>query len=227
MANESFSRAITAIKHRKYHNAIDHLNETLKLKSNCVEAYIRKSLCMYMLEQYEKSIDSLDVALKILPNCVDALIFKGFCFNTKGSRKEAKIFFQKAENLNRNPEDQQKILIKGIGLMGLQRYDEAEVMFKKLNLLTEEDDFKRRFYSKIQACLKIDGIEYFFIVKRVNYKDVELYFFDSLGAYIPKFVYQLYEIFPFEKDIPFTRASTNKLAWKISSNIKFITDSKR
>ena len=113
----------------KHEQALKHIEDALRRKSDLAEASYNKGVILLLLEQYGEALSCFDEALAHRPVFAEAQYNKGISLGNLNRASEALTCFEAA--LEEDPQDAEAWLGKGVSLLMLARFGEAVDCFEE------------------------------------------------------------------------------------------------
>jgi tetratricopeptide (TPR) repeat protein len=113
----------------KHEQALKHIEDALRRKSDLAVAWYNRGVILLMLVQYSEALSCFDEALLHRPVFAEAQYNKGVALGNLNRPSEALTCFETA--LNDDPQDAEAWLGKGVSLLMLVRYGEAVDCFEE------------------------------------------------------------------------------------------------
>ncbi len=146
---ENYFAAEKLHKSNDFEKAIEYLNKVTDINDGFAEAHFLKGKCFENMNKRDKAIESYNKAIK--SNHIKALNSKGFLISNK---KEAKMLFEKALELNKNPVSDQELCNEGESYFGLNMHQYAIYSFEKAIELNPNNSQSIRYrgmcYEKLE-----------------------------------------------------------------------------
>ena len=99
-SDDIYTKAKQAMDAKLYHKALQLLNEFISKQNNNTEAYQKRALCLYFLQNFQKSLADIDTAIKRGDGNAGFLLnLKGVNYINLDKPGEACIYFKKAMEL--------------------------------------------------------------------------------------------------------------------------------
>jgi tetratricopeptide (TPR) repeat protein len=88
----------TLIGAKRYSEALEALDEFLKIEPNSYRIYFNQGLCLYHLQRYEEAIEKYELALE-QKETADAFNNLGLVYDKMGNKEEAKALYREAQKV--------------------------------------------------------------------------------------------------------------------------------
>ncbi|OWT33575.1 hypothetical protein BGI41_01735 [Methanobrevibacter sp. 87.7] len=98
-------KANGALRFQKFDEALDLINEALKIEDTNLDALLLKSAILFNQANFDDALDTINTVIKTYPDNADAVTFKGFIYLNLGDFKNAELTFKDALDLNDEDSD--------------------------------------------------------------------------------------------------------------------------
>ncbi|CAD8170734.1 unnamed protein product [Paramecium pentaurelia] len=136
LALECLTSAVDLFKQNNFQDALNFINQALKINSDLEQAYLIKGLSLLHLEQYEEAVDCFNDCLRLDLKIETVYYHKGFCLSALEHFDEAIQNYDKALEIRVDPDFYLK---KAQALYQSLKYDKAlEIINKALDINTKQ-----------------------------------------------------------------------------------------
>lgn len=98
-------KANGALRFQKFDEALDLIDEVLKIENDNLDALLLKSTILFNQAKYDEALNTINSVIKNYPDNVDAITFKGFIYLNLADFKNAELTFKDALDLNDDDSD--------------------------------------------------------------------------------------------------------------------------